>query len=229
MQTRIAEQLGSMATPGTWGQSSDRWATADEFLEMLKTTSDDEEFISSASSLAETRQQVFNESIRQLTSLLSTSDARSRQRALITIGFMQHYRPEQMTEHTDSVVAAIIPLLSDLDENAEAIGTLEAFGSNARDAIGPLRSIMDDDNAWFAPAAAVAVARIDPTVEIGTRLAEFVSRHPDWYTAAFHLGEHMESHQARRVLLKAYKEDKDELKRSGIIQALNQIQIEPEQ
>lgn len=229
MQSQLAENLGQMAPSGTWGQPSDRWASADEFLEMLTTTSDDEEFFSLANSLAETDAQVFHDSINRLTGLLSASDARSRQRALITLRFMRHYRPERMTKHSDSIVSAIIPLLSDPDKNVEAIGTLQSFGSEARDAIEPLRSIMNDDNAWFAPAAAVAIAQIDPVIEIGPRLAELVTRHPDWYTAAFHLGAHMESHQARRILMKAYEDDEDELKRSGLIQALNQIRIQPEQ
>ena len=85
---------------------------------------------------------------------------------------------------------------------------------------------MNDDEAWEAPNAAVAIASIDPSVKIGPRLAEFVTnKHPNWYFAAFHLSKLVEPIEAHKILSKAYQNAEDDSERQALIQALNQISI----
>lgn len=213
-------------------QTHSTWADADEFVQMLTTTRDDEKFLEMAPSLAKTDEEVFHESIRELNTLLGAPEARTRSRAVVTLRFMHQLAPNQMSEHVPSIVPRLVPLLEDTSGTVigETIYTLGSLGPAANEAAGVLRKKMADDQDHYAPAAALAVAKIEPSADVGPRLAEFVrTKHASWYTAAFHLPKHTDAETAREVLTRAYREAVDASERQMVTQALNQIPARTDQ
>ena len=219
LRDELAVQQGAI-------QISYWWASADEFIQMLTTATDEEKFLEMAPSLAQAEEKVFREAIAELTERLSAPSERTRMRSLVTIHFMQQAVPDRMKEDAPHLVSELIHRLDDESSSVvgEAIGTLKSFGPDARAAIAPLTARMSDDNDWYAPAAAVAIGAIDPSVDVGPRLVELVqTKHPNWYQAAFHLSRHVNPEMARRVVTKVHEEATDDTERGMAIQVLNQI------
>lgn len=202
------------------------WASADEFIEMLKTSADENAFLERAPSLAGADQAVIDDAVQKLISLLKNQDETTTERALTSLRFTQEMAPVKLESHAPSIVSAVLPLLNSSSDRiaATSIGTLESFGPMARDAIPPLSEIMNDDSEWMAPAAAVAIAEIEPGSDVGPRLVELVKmKHPNWYHAAFHLPRFVEEGIARRVLNGAFEDAQSESDRKMATNALNQI------
>ena len=138
------------------------WASADEFVKMLTTASDEDKFLDMAPSLASAEDRVFRKSIEQLTELLNAPEERTRSRAAVALRFMQEKRPDRMAKHAPAIMQNLVPLLDDSSTTVigEALGTLQSFGPAARDAVTPLTKRMSDDTEWYAPDAAVAIAKL---------------------------------------------------------------------
>ena len=202
------------------------WASADEFIQALTTTSDQDTFLDMAPSLARADKLVFQASVTQVLELLNDPNEQTRQRAAITLGFLQQSAPKRMEQHADIAIAKLVPLLNDNSSSVvgEAMGALGSFGPAARSAIGTLNEMMADDGEWYAPDAARVITQIDPSANIVPRLIELIQReHPNWYSAACLLARHAPASDARKVLTDLYDRMETDGEREAVLQALNLI------
>lgn len=134
-----------------------------------------------------------------------------------------------MNAHTEAIVAKMTPLVSDPDTSVQgnAIGVLGRIGPPAKPALPELIKIMLDDQNHYAPSVARSIATIDPNEDIGPRLIELVERkHPNWYSAAFVLHQHVPADEARWVISKRYEAAENDSERNMAVQALNEIGVE---
>lgn len=223
LQRRLAERGGAGA------QTLHYWNDADEFIEALTAADDEEQFLDFAPSLAKSDAPVLDQAIEQLVGLFEDANEQTRRRAVIAVRFLQQLDPTRMQPHADAVVMGLIPLLNDPSSGVagETLFALETFGPSAEPARDALERHMADDRQWWAPQAALTLAAVDPSVDVGPRLIELVERkHPNWYRAAFALPKHVDPKRARSVLTELYDNVDTEGDRSAIVQALNQIQPE---
>jgi hypothetical protein len=202
------------------------WASADEFIEELKFNTDEDSFLDKAPSLSRANEVVFDEAVRQVIGLLKDENETTKQRSITTLRFLQTSVPGRLERHADAAVTEMLPLLDDPSEVVvfTTIFALQQFGPAARPALDGLRKRMDDNGDHCAPFAAIAIAHIDPSIEIGPRLIELVKlKHPSWYTAACHLSEYVPSTVARQVLTELYDGMKTEAERNALTQAMTRI------
>lgn len=217
LQKRLAERGVGV---GVWHY----WASSKDFITALQNDEDEQRFLDMASSLQRANENVFDESVEGLVELLGDANERTRRRAVISLRFMQQAAPERMEEHAAVTVAGLTPLLDDRSVIGEAVGALQAFGPEARPAAAALTEIMSDDQHFYAPLAAGAIAEIDPTVEITPRLIELIrGDHPGRTNAFSILAEHAPPEVARDVLTDFYKSRETEGERRAVINALNRI------
>jgi hypothetical protein len=221
LQQRLEVQVGHAQTRYTW-------ANADEFIEMIQTVADEETFNDRGASLWEAEQPLIDEVVPKLLELLESRNERTVERALITLQWMQQQAPEKIASHSSEVISAIGPLLGSEHERIVAVSVyaLSSFGTASRDTLPELKTLMNDDEAWLAPDAAIAIARIDPRERqvVGSRLIGLVEmKHPNWYQAAFYLPKVADPELARSVLEDAYADAETDTEREMAVIALNQL------
>ncbi len=221
LQHRLAVRLEHAQTRYTW-------ANADEFIEMIRTVADEETFNDKGPSLLEAEQPLIDDVVPRLIELLESKNERTVERALTTLQWIQQHAPEKIASHSSQVVTGIGPLLSSEHERIVAMSmyTLSSFGTASRGMLPELQTLMNDDDAWLAPDAAIAIARIDPHERqvVALRLVELIEmKHPNWYQAAFHLPQVADSDVARSVLEDAYADAETDAEREMATIALNQL------
>lgn len=220
LQHRLEMRVGHAQTRYTW-------ANADEFIEMIRTVAE-ETFNDRGPSLAEAEQPLIDDVVPRLIELLESKNERTVERALTTLQWVQQQAPEKIASHSPQVVSAIGPLLSSGHERVVAMSVyaLSSFGTASRDVLSELKTLMNDDGAWLAPDAAIAITRVDPRERqmVGSRLIELVEmKHPNWYQAAFHLAQVVDPNVARSVLEDAYADAETDAEREMATIALNQV------
>jgi hypothetical protein len=215
------------------------WASADDFIQALIDTDDENEFYGIAGSLGSSDETVMDEAVQRLITLLADPNERTRSRSVITLRFLKEQSHTQVlpgsqtvleqiqSRYADAITRGLVPLLDNRQPSgAEAYYALRAYGPDARAALEVLREKMADDSNYYAAQAAEAVHAIDPTTDIGPRLIELIEKqHPDWQTAAAALGKHVPPAEARRVLTALYDRLENESDRQVVISSLNSIPV----
>jgi hypothetical protein len=207
------------------------WPSADEYIEMLKTAADEHAFLEKASSIAGADQAVVDDVVQAMIRLLDRADETTVERVLMSFQFIQEAAADKLAEHAPLITSSVVPLLaSDSDRIvASSISTLQSFGPVAHEALPHLRKRMNDDSDYFAPVAATAISKIEPTAQIGSRLVDLIEmKHPYWYHAAFYLWRHVDVETAHRVLNDAYATAQNDEERDMATIALNQIPAKAE-
>jgi hypothetical protein len=224
-ERQLAGLQKQLAVRVSGGRTVYFWDSADAFIEALKVSSDDN-FLKMSSSLSTASDDVLQESVRRMLKLLNDDNERTRTRAVIALRFLRQSASERLEKDNDLVVARLVPMLEDTSTSVvgESIGALRSFGAAASAALPALNAIMADDMDWYAPSAAIAIAEIDPSAEVGPRLIELVKlRHPNWRHAASSLPRFVSAEVARQVLSDVYDKAETESDREATIRALNQI------
>jgi hypothetical protein len=201
------------------------WSSPDDFLAALK-QSDENSFFEVSQSIGPVDSKFLADVMAGLEKMLEDPDPEIRRRAVVTLSFNQQRDAQRLDPFVDALVAKLTPLVHDPDSGVqgETIGLLGLFGPRARPALVPLKARMLDDKDPNAPWCARTVKQIDPSVDIGPRLIEFIERkHIAWFTAAVELPKHVSPEVARAVISKRYDAAENDGDRRMAVQALNHI------
>jgi hypothetical protein len=161
-----------------------------------------------------------DEAVDDLLKLLSHTDEKVRTRSLSALG--------QIRTRGSAVLPAVMLLLDDPVANVQwhAACALKNYGSGSELAIPSLKEKMMDNNCEIAAFAAIVTKQLDPTIDIGPRLAELVHnpiRENRW-RAVTHLSEHVSAETAKRHLTTLFETEDDNEIREMIAGELNQIE-----
>lgn len=168
------------------------------------------------------------QSVARLIELLDSPNEEARHHAVILLGWIGQARRPPDVDPT----AALVARLSDPSSTVrgESFAALGYFGPLAKGALGELRRIMDREQTdreqkYDAYFAALAVKKIDPTVDIGPKLRElFLSGEEGlWQQVGFQLADHLPAAEARQLLMAKSQQDTASSSRDAIAQALNRI------
>ena len=207
------------------------WASTNEFIEMLHENEDDNSCTNMMSSFAKTGN--LEELMRRVPELLQDPNARTRERTITVLRFSRHQRPAALQPFLSQVVAELTNCLDDEDPEdrvrGSAIYALGFLGADASPALPKLQELLADDNFWFNSSAADAISKIDPSVDVTTRLIELIDKQPrNWQQSASVLARCGDPERAREYLSKLYAEAETEADQKQIVSWLNEIRGENE-
>lgn len=203
------------------------WASADEFMKMLRHNEDEDKFGEMAASYG--RSDDMSPLMPQMRELLNDPNERTRERALNVVRFAQVARPEYMQAFADELIPLLVERLDDSSSRVQgtAIATLQEFGPEASPALKRLHAMLADDDCHYNALAAEAISQIDPDYDITPRLVELVrKRSKRWSDAAWTLATCGEPTRARQCLQELYAQAGSKEDRERIVSYLNQIKAE---
>lgn len=213
------KQIWGLKQPKGMGGPSEqnRFASADEFLQVLRSARNENEFLEAAGPFA--LAEGATEALPGLMGLLRDPSPEIRSRSLTVLAWMGRRAARAVPE--------VIPLLDDESSSvrANAMWMLGECGDAARDALPPLRRRMMDDDSPEAAFATETVSKIDSSADVGDRLRQLLhNKLPgNRWTAAQHLPEHVEAAVARRLLEARYEIEDDPTTRDIIAFSLNNL------
>jgi len=212
-QIWLLEQPKGMAGP----TEQNRFASADEFLQVLRSARNENEFLDAAGPFAAT--DVAIEALPGLRDLLRDPDPEIRSRSLTVLAWMGRRAARAVPE--------VIPLLEDESPlvRGNAMWMLGECGDAARDALPALRRRMLDDDSPEAGFATATVSKIDSSAEVGDRLCQLLHNKlpANRWTAAQYLPDHVEASVARRLLEARHEIEDDPTTRDIIAMSLNRL------
>jgi len=224
LQERLSEKWASGGAPVFY------WANADEFIRALLASNGSIEAVQAAASLPRTNPSSIQEVVEKLVPLLDDPEHDTRMKALEALRVIAEFSgnadvacAEAITACAEAVVPKLAVLVDDSSDDIAitAIDTLRYFGAAGKPALEKLKRRMMDDEDWWAPEAAVTVAAIDPSVDVGARLIEMIeSKHPNWVKATFLLPRFVSRERARQVLSEFYANAENDAERHAVIQSL---------
>jgi hypothetical protein len=160
-----------------------------------------------------------DEAVADLLDLLANPDDEVRARSLSALA--------QIKRRGEVVVPAMIPLLDDPATNIQwhAADVLGEFGDESEAGIATLERKMMDNECEIATYAAVALKKVDSSVDIGPRLVELTKspiRENRW-RAVTHLPDHVSAEVAERCLTTVFAAEEDAEIRMLIADELNRL------
>ena len=216
----LQRQIPRSSGPG-WGFAGpppqNQYASGEEFLDALRNAQQTNDFMLTTGGFTDTP--MADEVVPNLIDLLDDPDEDIRSRAIQVLGWIGRCG--------DQAAPKMISLLDDESWliRVQAMFALEQFGEAGQTAIPALRAQMMDDDCISAANAAMALNRMDPSVDIGPRLIELLkSRHMETrHQAVQSLSRYVEPSVVKRLLTNMYENEEDSNVRRAIVETLSNI------
>lgn len=204
----------------------------DDFISAVEREYDDGHISSGfASELAHAKEADFEATVQRLIPLMSSPQAHVRKNALSVLSGTFYFGYSRMRTHLGEFTDAAMKLFHQSgkgsDEQARVLAALQTAGANSStSAVEMVTQVMNDNEHPLAVQAALTVAEMDPTIEIGPRLKQLVEiRHSQWSTAVESLHQHLPDKEVYEFLKSEYAQAKTENDKQTLAGALNKLDL----
>jgi hypothetical protein len=204
-----------------------QWNNADEYIAMLVGVSEERVFYAMTPSAVFGGIHILDALVDKLIVLLRDNNERTRWRALRSLYFIEMHARDVEAGKMPALLGNVVPLLNDPSMRivGEAIRLLGLIGPPAADALVVLKQRAADDGDWYAPNAVMAIAAIDPSVNVGPRLTELLQmKHANWYQAAIAIPRYIDYETAKLALTNAYDRETDVTDREILLNLRNRLE-----